>query len=379
MRRTPIATLLLLLSSLASLTSLSSLAAVSSPETRDTLPTPQSKTRWISQLIANGFDTRDTTIIYPAFPHTVVNLYNTLYDTFNGYDTAYVTPVPTNWMLQTDNYNWIETQTLMFPRHTALSMHSDLYSDAGVNLSFLIFSGGYRWNINTLSDTPAQRQTFRTSIICSRLALNYRTLTSHGGMRLTRFGRYNDGHRISLPFHDIDLSTTQINAYYFFNHLRYSHAAAYTYNRYQHRSAGSWLLGLDYTQQKLAIDFSHLPLEMLIHLPGRKLTYTQNYRDYSLLGGYAYNHVIRPAIWLINATAILSAGYKHRVGQPRLTYDTPRQLLASNTQLSLATVYNHRALYGALTLTSTGYCVLNPRYTHFSTLSTLTAALGIRF
>lgn len=354
-------------------------AIAASHETGDTLHTPPSKTRWISQLIDNGFNTRDTLVAYPAFPRTVVRLYNTLYDTFNGYDTAYVTPVPTNWMLQADNYNWIETQTLMFPRHTALSMHSDLYSDAGANLSFLIFSGGYRWNLNTLSDTPAERQTFRTSIICSRLAVNYRSLTSHGGMRLTRFGRYNDGHRISLPFHDIDLTSTQINAYYFFNHLRYSHAAAYTYNRYQLRSAGSWLLGLDYTQQKLSIDFSRLPLEMLIHLPGRKLHYDQNYRDYSLLGGYAYNHVIRPATWLINATAILSAGYKHRVGQPRLTYDTPRQLLASNTQLSLATVYNYHALYGALTLTSTGYCVLNPRYTHFSTLSTLTAAIGVRF
>lgn len=338
-----------------------------------------SRTGWIKQLMANGFDLQDTTVTYPAFPRFVVNAYRWAYDTFNGYDPEYVEVSPKNWMLQANSYSWMETQTMVFPERTALSMHSDFFSDAGLNLSYLIFSGGYQWNVNRWADSPAARKTYRTSLTCSRFSLGLRILNAHGGMRLTRFGNYNGGRRISLPFHDVDLASTNVHGYYFFNHRRYSHAAAYDFTRYQLRSAGTWLAGFDFSEQRLSMDFSRLPLEVLMYLPLREIGYRQHYRDYAALGGYAQNWVIRPRRWLINGMGMVSAGYKHRVGGGMPMYDEPRSLLANSVTLSVASVYNHRALYAGLSASTEGCFVFNSNFTHFSTVSALTATLGVRF
>lgn len=334
-------------------------------------------TYWIRQLINNRFRINDTTVCYPRFPRFALKVYNWGDRTFNSYDTAYVVGTGKNWKLQAKSYNWIETSTMIFPRNAQISMHSDLFSDAGFSLSFMAVSVGYMWNVNSLFSEPTMRRTFNFDFTCSRFSVSYQSVTSNGGMYITRFGDYREGKHLRQRFDDISINTKNVYAYYFFRHQKYSHAACYTYSKYQLKSAGTALIGANFSEQRTHMDFSSLPPLMLIHNPLETNVYSTHYRVYSALGGYAYNWVLKPRRWCINATGLFGIGYR-QIFDNREDTDT-REMLANVVNLNLSAVYNHRALFAALTFRGFAHINYNTNFTHLSSILTISAAVGMRF
>ena len=337
---------------------------------------PRSSTRWIHQLIENGFHINDSSVCYPAFPRFALKVYNWGDKTFNSYDKNYVVGTGKNWKLQGKNYGWIETQTMLFPKNSSISMHSNLYSDAGAYLSFMAVSVGYMWNIDKLFDHDTKRHTFNFDFTCSRFFINYSKVSSEGGMILTRFGDYNDGKNFRYDFYDVNITTTNLDAYYFFNHYKYSHAAAYTFSKYQLRTSGTAIAGITGGEQNISMNFENLPPDMLAALPLDSNKYTFHYRDIAVLGGYARNWVLKPRRWLLNLTAMGALGYKRTYEDAT---DGIRNMVANSYRLSLSCVYNHRALFASAQARSHGYLYYNSNFTHFSTFSSLTLIVGLRF
>lgn len=133
----------------------------------------KSSTRWVSQLIDNGFSFGDSSIYYPAFPRFILGVYNWGDRTFNSYDKDYVVGTGKNWKLQGKTYSWMESQTLFFPKNSQIAMHSNLFMDAGVHISFMAVSLGFTSNINKLFDRDTKRNTFNLDFACSRFSINY--------------------------------------------------------------------------------------------------------------------------------------------------------------------------------------------------------------
>lgn len=337
-----------------------------------------SKAYWIRQLIDNRFRLNDSSICYPAFPRFALNVYNWGDRTFNSYDTAYVVGTGKNWKLMGKSVNWVETTTMMFPDDVNIDMHTTLYSDAGVRLSFMAVSIGYMWNLNKLLSEPSTRRTFDFQFTTSRFFVNYQSLTSKGGMILTRLGDYNNRKSFRYHFDDVDITSKTAEMVYFFSHRRYSHAAAYSFSKYQLQSAGTGLAGIGFVEQHMKMDFSSLPAEMIEYLPFDNLHYESYYRSYNLTGGYSYNWVLQPRKWLINIYGTASMGYRQVVGRDSRRRSM-RSLISNNVQGSLAAVYNHRALFASLNLRLYAYFTYNSAYTHFYSTPSSTVAVGIRF
>ncbi|MCM1077093.1 MAG: DUF4421 domain-containing protein [Bacteroides sp.] len=337
---------------------------------------PHSSTRWISQLIDNGFRIHDTTVCYPAFPRFALNVYNWGDKTFNSYDTTYVVGTGKNWKLQGKTYSWLETQTMIFPKNTQISMHSDLFSDAGAYLSFMAVSIGYMWNIDKLFERNTNRRTFNFDFTCSRFFVNYNKVSSEGGMILTRFGEYNNGKGIHYHFDDVSVTTSNLDAYYFFNHYKYSHAAAYTFSKYQLRTAGTAIVGLNLGEQDISMNFSNLPPDMLKELPLDSPHYRFHYRDIAVLGGYARNWALKPRRWLLNMTIMGALGYKRTYEDAT---DGARNMIANSYRLSLCCTYNHGLLFASGQLRSNGSLYYNSSFTHFSSINSITLIVGMRF
>lgn len=353
--------------------------AVSVTASCDTCCDGVSKTYWIKQLFDNGFLIHDKSICYPRFPRFCLNVYNWGDRTFSSYDTDYVVGTGKNWKLQGKSYNWMETSTMIFPKQSSVNMHSDLYSDAGVYLSFMAVSIGYMWNINKLFTDPTNRRTFNFDFTCSRFSLNYQSMTSTGGMLITEFGDYNKGHRLHYKFNDCSTVSKTFDAYWFFNHYRYSHAAAYSYSKYQLRNAGTPLVGLSFTEQHIHMNFGSLPPEMLQYSPLDNNEYQSEYRSYCALGGYSYNWVLKPRRWLINATGMIAIGYRELFNSESYHQDTKSQV-ANNFKVNIAAVYNHRALFASFTTRAQGFINYNiGDMTHFNTIISFTATVGMRF
>ncbi len=337
-----------------------------------------SKTYWIKQLIDNGFRIHDEGVCYPRFPRFCLNVYNWGDRTFNSYDTAYVVGTGKNWKLQGKSYNWMETSTITIPKQSSVNMHSDLYSDAGFSLNFMAVSIGYMWNINKLFTDPTNRRTFNFDFTCSRFSLNYQSVSSTGGMIITQFGDYNNGHRLHYKFDDCSTDSKTLDVYWFFNHYRYSQAAAYSYSKYQLRNAGTPLVGFNFTEQHIKMNFNGMPAIMLEHSPLESNEYQSDYRSYCAMGGYSYNWVLKPRRWLINATGMVAVGYRQLIssGDER----DSKSRVANNFKINIAAVYNHKALFAAFTARGMGYVNYNMGdLSHLNTIISFTAAVGMRF
>lgn len=336
-------------------------------------------TYWIRQLIANGFRIHDKDVCYPAFPRFALNVYNWGDRTFNSYDTTYVVGTGKNWKLQGKAHSWMETSMMTFPKGLGINMHSDVYSDAGFSLSFMAVSLGYMWNMNKLiTGRPTSRRTFNLDFTCSRFSINYQSVTSSGGMIITRFGDYADGHHIHYRFGNTSNVSKTFDAYWFFNHYHYSQGAAYSYSKYQLKNAGTMLVGFDYASQDTFMDFSQLPDDMLEYLPLDTPFYHSKYRSYNLLGGYTHNWVLSPRRWLLNSLVMVAVGYR-KLATHADNVDISNQI-ANNFRLNLAAVYNHRALFASLTARMHGFINYNANdMTHFNAIFSLTGTVGMRF
>lgn len=336
----------------------------------------KSSTRWIRQLIENRFQIHDSTIYYPAVPRFALNVYNWGDRTFNSYDTTYVVGTGTNWKLQGKTFAWIESQNMFFPKNTRLQMHSNLFMDAGAYLSFMAVSVGYMWNIDGLFDHNTKRHTFNFDFSCSRFSINYSKLSSDGGMILTHMGDYNGGHNFRFHFDNVKINSANTDAYYFFNHRKYSHSAAYSFSKYQKRTAGTAIAGINYSEQSINMDFSALPSDMIAYLPLDNPKFNLHYRDLAALGGYGRTWVFPKKGWILNLTSLLALGFK-RTSEDAT--DGKRLLIANNYKISLSAVYNYRRLFASFQTRFNGQLYYNSSFIHFSTLNSFTLNVGMRF
>lgn len=358
------------------------LASLPDSAVRDSLSAParhHSKAYWIKQLWDNGFLINDPGVDYPRFPRFLLKVYNWGDRTFNSYDSTYVVGVGKNWKGMLKSYNWFENSTMLFFQPSGptrkVSMISQFFPDMGPYLCFMAVSVGYMFNLSDFIGSDAHRTTFNLDFTCSRFSANYRVQTAEGGMHLTRLGAYNDGQHIHVPFRDIKLKSTTADVVYFFNNRHYSHAAAYCFSKYQLRSAGSWVAGFSYANQRYDMDFRSLPPQMQENLP-LPLIYRLHHVDYTLSGGYGYNWVLHPRRWLLNAMGTLAVGYKHTKADAT---DGRRDMMATNFRAMSSLTYNHRALFAGLQLRFDGFLYYNGQMFSFNQFGYVTAMVGARF
>lgn len=336
-------------------------------------PRKVSSTLWIKQLFQNGFHINDPGVDYPKFPRLLLSVYNWGDRAFNHYDPEYVVSTGKNWKLLGKSYNWMENYALIFPKNNLVHIASDVYSDIGGYLCFMAVSVGYMFNANELIGQHEPRSQFNLNFTCSRFNLDYTYTATRGSAHLRRFGKYQTDR---MKFDGVSNTTTSLSAHYFFNHNRYSHAAAYCFSKYQLKSAGSWLAGFGYTKQSVDLDFRQLPPDALESLPDIQPVYGFHYNDYMLSGGYGYNWVLHPRRWLINVTGTVGAGYKHT---KQKNTKGKRDMIATDVLASFSVVYNHRALFVAGQGHFTANFYVDEKYTFVNALNYLQLVVGMRF
>lgn len=336
-----------------------------------------SNTYWIKQLMDNGFQIHDPDIRYPKFPRFCLSVYNWGDRTFNSYDTAYVVGTGKNWKLRGNISNWAQSYVMDFGNRQRITMSSKIYSDMGGYISFMAVSVGYAASGGTLfRHVKDSRKHFSFNFTCSRFSANYIHYSTNGGVRIHKLGELDTGHHLSIPFNDINHLTTQFHTYYFFNDKKYSQAAAYAYSKYQLKSAGSWIAGINISSQKISMDFSKLDPEYLKYLPSDDLAFTFHYTDYGLIGGYGYNWVLKPRKWLVNVTVLPSVGLKHSYEDAS---EGSKNMISNNVSAMFSVVYNHRSLFVSLYSNFHGSLNYNSKYIFFNSSESLNLNVGMRF
>lgn len=332
---------------------------------------------WYSQLVDNGFRIHDPRIKYPKFPRFLLKVYDWGDKTFNSYDTDYVVGAHKNWKVMLKNYNWMTSYMMFFQKDHTLHMRSDIYNDVGAYICFMAVSLGYTAKVdNLIGHGRKTRENFNISFTSSLFSASFNRWTTKGDMKITHLGNYNDGHSFTYGFDAVELKSISGEAYYFFNHKKYSQAAAYCFSKYQLKSAGSWMIGVAFNHQTLNMDFSALPQEMKDYLPSLDDSYRFRFNDYDVMGGYGHNWALVPRRWLLNLTVLPSIGYRYSY---RDSSDGKRDLFSTNLRAMFSAVYNHKALFATLTARFDGHLYFNNNYTLFDSIESLSFVVGARF
>lgn len=335
------------------------------------------KEGWVKQLIRNRFNVMDTTLECPKFVDFCLNVYRWGDHTFNSYDTTYVYSIPKKWKVMLKvNSKWDMYHVNAHDDKFSFFVNSEPRTSAGFRVSFMAVGFEYTPDIdNLLSGKIIDHRRTRLNFTCSRLFADLYYNKNTGTSRINKFGDYNDGKIINLKYNGLTSKTLGVDLFYFFNNKKYAHAAAYCFSKIQKRSAGSFILGLQYSNQKLDMDMSKIPAELKDINPWPDRLLKMHYYDYAVNVGYAYNWVFHHN-WVFNVMAVPSLGLKHGSVD---TIDGVNNRLAFNIRARLALVRNCGNFFYSFHASFNGYTSWSKTYWLYNQMSDATANVGFRF
>jgi hypothetical protein len=347
------------------------------PEQTDTLSPLTGN--WVQQLFKANLNINDPRIDYPAFPRFCVDVYNWLDTTFNSYDKNYVVSTPWNWQLNVDGTAWNQSYDYVFgmSNDDLIAMRTRMNYDVGIHLSFIGVGIGYTWNVNDLGNIhPTERSTFDFSFRCALFSAELRHQKTSGNTAIVRFADYEAGNRIYVPLDDVKTDMFYARAFYYFNNKRFSDRAVYSFSKYQKCNQGSWLIGAGYQQQKIEMDFSGLPNEVLLRKPeALPLLSRIKYYDFNVVGGYSYN-VVMPHNWVFNVTALPGLGYKRTISPNN---DSALGMISANFTGRMGLTYNYENFFANLTCKYDGGFAFDKDYSFWTSTQRATFVFGFRF
>ena len=183
---------------------------------------------------------------------------------------------------------------------------------------------GYTFNIKNIGISKGGvKKEFDLSIYSPRVGVDlyYRRTGSDYKIRDVDFGEDIDGKILEgIPFAGVTVGITGVNAYYIFNHRRFSYPAAFAQSACQKVSCGSWMAGAGYTKNTLDLDYTKLQDALVsrtgqeIQLDSAMMFQSIKYSDFMFSGGYAYNWVFAKN-FLFCASFQLGLAYKTSYGR----------------------------------------------------------------
>lgn len=296
---------------------------------------------------------------------------------FNNYDTTYVVGVKEDFRIMLINNNWLDGYGgSIADNDMKVFMNSRVSSSLGLHFSYMGIGYTYMFDLdNVFGGDPTRHMKWDLTFATSRFSFEAYRSRNTGTVTIGRFGDYNNKRPAKKKFDGLSRVSSGFDMYYFFNHRKYSQAAAYSYSKIQKRSAGSFIAGFLVATQDIDIDFSLLPEDMKEYLPEWDEQYTYHYRSYSFLLGYAYNWVFHHN-WLFNITMAPSVGWRHSFDD---SVDGKRNMFALDLRGRLGLVYNVGHFFYGLQLLVDGHFYHSQDHNFINSLQDLTLSVGVRF
>jgi hypothetical protein len=319
----------------------------------------------------------DSIAEWGKFPRFCVGVYRWGDKFFNTYDSAYVKGTGYKFNVKITTDSWFDFYNFMLPERAIMHMRSDPSTSIGAHLTYMAVSVGYDINFSRLFGGPQQaRSRYNFGFNCSLFAAEFNYVSNDVGTRITHFGIDGKNLDRELPFDGINVSSWNLDTYYFFNHKKYSQAAAFGYSKLQQKSQGSPYAGISIFTQHFDFDFSGLPHDMLDRLPSSWQNYQYNVKthNFAFRLGYGYNWVLGKH-WTIGVSESPVLGLKKgfiNSSEEHLSFSLSNRLNAS-------VVWNNGPWFAGMT----GKCdiglIYDKEHTFANAFITGQASVGYRF
>lgn len=319
----------------------------------------------------------DSIAEWGKFPRFCIDVYRWGDKFFNSYDPDYVSGTGYKFNVKLKTESWTDFYNFSLPGGMDMMMTSDPSTSVGVYLTYLAVSAGYDINVSKLLTGAQQaRSRFNFGFNCSLLAAEWYYVSNDVGTTIKRIGGNDKHYPTDIAFNGINVSEWALQTYYFFNHKRYSQAAAFNYSKVQKRSQGSFYAGLSISNQKYNFDFHTLPPDLLEHLPSswEGYFYKVSTNNYGFRLGYGYNWVFARH-WLLGVTESPIIGLRHGT----INNQSDRNSFALSNRLGLSVVWNNGRWYAGTAFKFDSNLIYDKDHTFLSSIFAVEAAIGYRF
>lgn len=316
----------------------------------------------------------DSVANWGKFPRFCVNTYRWGDKFFNSYDSLYVVGTGTKFNVKITTDSWLDSYHFMLPERRQVDLTSDPSTSIGAYVTYLAVSAGYDINISNLfGGVKHARSRYRFGFDCSLLGVEMYWENNDVGTKLRRMGPYK---HLDIPFDGVSIGSWGIDAYYFFNHKRYSQAAAFNFSKIQKKSQGSFYAGISIYAQDYDFDFSGLEQRMLDLLPADWTDYHYRVKthNYGFRLGYGYN-------WVAGRNWIICGSFSPTVGIRKgyINSDEERTSFSLYQRLKASAVWNHGRWFLGIVGKADISIVSEKTTTFVGANLSASAAIGYRF
>ena len=234
----------------------------------------------------------------------------------NNVDTNYISPNRYNLAFMLEHSTWYEHYKLGSRennRSQSMSFAPNMGMKLGIYFGWRWIFLGYTFDMEDLfggNKNKADKTEMSLNIYSSKFGVDLYYRKTGSDFKL----RSCNGFELSSPFREQDFGGLRskihgLNAYWIFNHRKFSYPAVYSQSTNQRRSAGSFMAGFSYSRHSIYFDYTQLPSEMKTDLNGNLRFSKVKYSDYSLGFGYGYNWVFKKD-WVANLSLLPGIGFK---------------------------------------------------------------------
>ena len=235
---------------------------------------------------------------------------------FNAIDTNYISPNLYNLAFMLEHSTWYEHYQLGTNQNyqtQELNFSPNLGTKMGIYFGWRWIFLGYTFDVEDLfgnNKNKPKKKEMSLNIYSSKFGVDlyYRKtgsdfkLRSHEGFNL-------DEQFKNIQFDGLQSNIIGLNAYWIFNHKKFSYPAVYSQSTNQRKSAGSFMAGFSYSRHKIHFDQDKLPEPLKANLNPHLKFNKIKYSDYSFGLGYGYNWVFAKN-WVSNLSLLPGIGFK---------------------------------------------------------------------
>ncbi len=304
----------------------------------------------------------------------------------NDIDTNYISPNLYNLAFMLEHSTWYEHYQLGTNRYDQtqkLNFSPNLGTKMGIYFGWRWIFLGYTFDIEDLfggNKNKPKKKEMSLNIYSSKFGVDlyYRKTGSDFKLR-SHEGFDHDDQFKDIHFDGLQSSIKGLNAYWIFNHKKFSYPAAYSQSTNQRKSAGSFMAGFSYSQHKIFFDHQKLPEPLQAQLNPHLKFNRINYSDYSLGFGYGYNWVFAKN-WVSNLSMLPGIGYKKsKIDDNDFKDEHWIKDINFNLITRAAVVYNNSKYFAGVSLVMHTYDYRKPNLSVTNSFGTLRIYLGFNF
>ena len=235
---------------------------------------------------------------------------------FNAIDTTYISPNLYNLTFMLEHSTWYEHYRLGNndrQNSQQLNFSPTLGTKLGIYFGWRWIFLGYTFDVEDLfgnNENKSKKKEMSLNLYSSKFGVDLYYRKTGSDFKLRSYeGFHPNGRFKEMSFDGLQSNIIGLNAYWIFNHKKFSYPAAYSQSTNQRRSAGSFMAGFSYSRHKISFDYTKLPEILFNQLkPSLKFSHIK-YSDYSFGFGYGYNWVFAKN-WVSNLSLLPGIGYK---------------------------------------------------------------------